>query len=56
MGEHAMRYARALRLGSAVVLLVAALGTQVSAQSAGPIRLAVGAPAGGSIDTYSRIT
>src|SRR3954470_17009779 len=30
-------------------------GAQASAQSSSPIRLAVGAPAGGSIDTYARI-
>jgi tripartite-type tricarboxylate transporter receptor subunit TctC len=31
------------------------LGAQAFAQSSSPIRLAVGAPAGGSIDTYARI-
>jgi tripartite-type tricarboxylate transporter receptor subunit TctC len=37
----------------AVCLLLPAV--QAVAQSSGPIRLAVGAPAGGSIDTYARI-
>ena len=51
-----MRCPRTLRLGAAsFLLLLVALGAEASAQSAGPIRLAVGAPAGGSIDTYSRI-
>jgi tripartite-type tricarboxylate transporter receptor subunit TctC len=36
-------------------LLIAGLGMQTLAQSSGPIRLIVGAPAGGSIDTYARI-
>jgi tripartite-type tricarboxylate transporter receptor subunit TctC len=36
-------------------VLVGVLGAEGSAQSGGPIRLAVGAPAGGSIDVYSRI-
>ena len=36
-------------------VLIGALGAEGSAQSGGPIRLAVGAPAGGSIDVYSRI-
>ncbi len=40
---------------AALCLLVAALGAQASAQSSSPIRLVVGAPAGGSIDTYARI-
>jgi tripartite-type tricarboxylate transporter receptor subunit TctC len=47
---------RALFAGAASLLLsIAAFGPQTFAQSTGPIRLAVGAPAGGSIDTYSRI-
>jgi tripartite-type tricarboxylate transporter receptor subunit TctC len=36
-------------------LSIAAPGGETFAQSTGPIRLAVGAPAGGSIDTYARI-
>ena len=36
-------------------LLAAALAMPALAQGSGPIRLAVGAPAGGSIDVYSRI-
>ena len=36
-------------------ILIAALGAEGLAQSSSPIRLIVGAPAGGSIDTYSRI-
>jgi tripartite-type tricarboxylate transporter receptor subunit TctC len=40
---------------AALGLLIAALGADALGQSSGPIRLAVGAPAGGSIDTYSRI-
>jgi tripartite-type tricarboxylate transporter receptor subunit TctC len=47
---------QALRVGAAALCLsIAGLGAQAVAQSSGPIRLAVGAPAGGSIDTYSRI-
>jgi len=38
---------------AAINILIAALGGEGLAQSA--IRLVVGAPAGGSIDTYSRI-
>ena len=46
----------ALRMGAAsLFVLVGALETEGAAQSTGPIRLAVGAPAGGSIDVYSRI-
>lgn len=46
----------ALRMGAAsLFVLVGALDTEGAAQSTGPIRLAVGAPAGGSIDVYSRI-
>jgi tripartite-type tricarboxylate transporter receptor subunit TctC len=40
---------------ASVGILIAAIGAEALAQSAGPIRLVVGAPAGGSIDTYSRI-
>jgi tripartite-type tricarboxylate transporter receptor subunit TctC len=46
---------RALYVCAALLLSLAAFGAQTFAQSTGPIRLAVGAPAGGSIDTYSRI-
>lgn len=47
---------RVPRIGAAwLCLSIAALGADAFAQSSGPIRLAVGAPAGGSIDTYSRI-
>ena len=47
---------QALRVGTAALCLsMAALGVQAFAQGSGPIRLAVGAPAGGSIDTYARI-
>jgi tripartite-type tricarboxylate transporter receptor subunit TctC len=46
---------RALYVCAALLLPIAAPGAQTFAQSTGPIRLAVGAPAGGSIDTYSRI-
>ena len=46
----------ALCMGAAsLFVLVGALETEGAAQSTGPIRLAVGAPAGGSIDVYSRI-
>ncbi len=51
-----MSLPRALRIGAATFcVLVAPLGAHAFAQSSGPIRLAVGAPAGGSIDTYARI-
>jgi tripartite-type tricarboxylate transporter receptor subunit TctC len=40
---------------AALGMLISALGAEALGQSSSPIRLAVGAPAGGSIDTYSRI-
>jgi tripartite-type tricarboxylate transporter receptor subunit TctC len=40
---------------AALGMLITALGAEALGQSSSPIRLAVGAPAGGSIDTYSRI-
>ena len=40
---------------AAIGILIAALGAEALAQSTSPIRLVVGAPAGGSIDTYARI-
>jgi tripartite-type tricarboxylate transporter receptor subunit TctC len=40
---------------AALGILITALGAEALGQSSSPIRLAVGAPAGGSIDTYSRI-
>ena len=47
---------RMLRICAASLgALIGALDAESSAQSGGPIRLAVGAPAGGSIDVYSRI-
>src|SRR5215475_6338254 len=47
---------QALRVGAvSLCLSITALGVQAFAQGSGPIRLAVGAPAGGSIDTYARI-
>jgi tripartite-type tricarboxylate transporter receptor subunit TctC len=50
------RLRRTLRICAASLgVLVGALGADGLAESAGPIRLAVGAPAGGSIDVYSRI-
>src|SRR6185369_16314163 len=50
------RLRRTLRICAASLsMLVGALGAEGLAESAGPIRLAVGAPAGGSIDVYSRI-
>ena len=50
------RLRRTLRICAALLgVLVGALGADGLAESAGPIRLAVGAPAGGSIDVYSRI-
>src|SRR6478735_1786753 len=50
------RLRRTLRICAAALgVLVGALGAEGLAESAGPIRLAVGAPAGGSIDVYSRI-
>jgi hypothetical protein len=52
----ATRLRRTLRICAASLgVLVGALGADGLAESAGPIRLAVGAPAGGSIDVYSRI-
>ncbi len=51
-----IRLPRAMRLpAAALCLLIAGLGAEASAQGSGPIRLIVGAPAGGSIDTYARI-
>jgi hypothetical protein len=45
------RLRRTLRMCAASLgVLIGALGAEGLAQSAGPIRLAVGAPAGGSID------
>jgi tripartite-type tricarboxylate transporter receptor subunit TctC len=49
------RLSRVLRLCVASSCLSVALAVPVLAQGSGPIRLAVGAPAGGSIDVYSRI-
>jgi tripartite-type tricarboxylate transporter receptor subunit TctC len=49
------RLSRVLRLCVAASCLSAALAIPLLAQGSGPIRLAVGAPAGGSIDVYSRI-
>ena len=50
------RLRRTLRICAiSLGVLIGALGVEGSAQSGGPIRLAVGAPAGGSIDVYSRI-
>jgi tripartite-type tricarboxylate transporter receptor subunit TctC len=49
------RLSRVLRLCVASSCLSVALAMPVLAQGSGPIRLAVGAPAGGSIDVYSRI-
>jgi tripartite-type tricarboxylate transporter receptor subunit TctC len=47
---------QSLRVGAvSLCLSIAAPGGETFAQSSGPIRLAVGAPAGGSIDTYARI-
>src|SRR5262245_18795380 len=40
---------------AAIGILIAALGAEALAQSTSPICLVVGAPAGGSIDTYSLI-
>src|SRR4029079_2821904 len=57
-GRRAMatRLRRTLRICAAALgVLRAALRAEGLAESAGPIRLAVGAPAGGSIDVYSRI-
>jgi len=52
----ATRLRRTLRICAAALgVLTGALGAEGLAESAGPIRLAVGAPAGGSIDVYSRI-
>jgi tripartite-type tricarboxylate transporter receptor subunit TctC len=45
---------KALRVCAGTFCLLL-LGAQAFAQGSGPIRLAVGAPAGGSIDTYARI-
>jgi tripartite-type tricarboxylate transporter receptor subunit TctC len=47
-------WSKALRACAASFCLLL-LGAQAFAQGSGPIRLAVGAPAGGSIDTYARI-
>jgi tripartite-type tricarboxylate transporter receptor subunit TctC len=49
-----MRGHRPICLAAAFFLL-AVPGVAANAQSSAPIRLAVGAPAGGSIDTYARI-
>ncbi|MEA2963330.1 MAG: hypothetical protein QOI46_3428, partial [Alphaproteobacteria bacterium] len=50
------RLREGLRIGAASLgVLIGVFGAEGSAQSGGPIRLAVGAPAGGSIDVYSRI-
>ena len=40
---------------ASIGILIATLGAEALAQSTSPIRLVVGAPAGGSIDTYSLI-
>jgi len=45
---------QALRVG-AISLCLSVAAPDAFAQNSGPIRLAVGAPAGGSIDTYARI-
>src|SRR5262245_46531786 len=45
---------QALRVG-AISLCLSIVAPGAFAQSSGPVRLAVGAPAGGSIDTYARI-
>jgi tripartite-type tricarboxylate transporter receptor subunit TctC len=45
---------KAPRICAAAICLLL-LGAQAFVQGTGPIRLAVGAPAGGSIDTYARI-
>src|SRR5262245_39103293 len=50
-----MNRQRALRVVAALSLFLLVAFGKALAQSAGPIRLAVGAPAGGSIDTYARI-
>ena len=47
------RLRRTLRISAiSLGVLIGALGAEGLAQSGGPIRLAVGAPAGGSIDVY----
>src|SRR5215470_6978187 len=50
-----MRWRTAVFACAASLCLIVGLSTHALAQSSGPIRLIVGAPAGGSIDTYARI-
>jgi tripartite-type tricarboxylate transporter receptor subunit TctC len=50
-----MHLPRILRVGAASLSMAVALAAPALAEGIGPIRLAIGAPAGGSIDTYARI-
>jgi len=49
------RWSKRSRGCGAMLLGALLIGSSAFAQSSGPIRLIVGAPAGGSIDTYARI-
>src|SRR5712691_5089806 len=50
-----MRPPKLLQACMVAMVVIAAPGSGALAQGTGPIRFIVGAPAGGSIDTYARI-